>query len=384
MNRLACILFVSLLAATSCVKEHGDDLVPEPTHTLLVYMGGDNNLQTEVYQKLFALRDGWTGKENHNIVVYIDYKGSPATLLHITKDANGNYINETLAVYSYENSASAATLSRVIGDTRTLYPADCFGLLIFSHASGWLPSGTLNDPTKPAQTLSRSIIVDDAGGEMELADFADAIPDGLFDYIVFETCFMAGIEVAYELREKTPLIFASSAEIVAPGFTSVYKTETRKLLSGDVQAFGTGVFEHTLTYGIEDYHRSATYSVIRTAGLDALASFVRDNCNFTQEVDISDVQHFDRLKGYRLFFDFEDYYGRLLDTDAQRAELARLIAECVDWKAATPEFMTQSPGLNGFTIAEHSGLTTYILQTAFPCLTEAYRNLDWAGNVGLR
>lgn len=52
--------------------------------------------------------------------------------------------------------------------------------------------------------------------EMELEEFAAAIPDGQLDFIVFEACLMAGVEVAYVLRGKTDYILSSAAEIVSP------------------------------------------------------------------------------------------------------------------------------------------------------------------------
>ena len=47
---------------------------------------------------------------------------------------------------------------------------------------------------------------------MEITDFAMALPDHLFEFIIFEACNMAGIEVAYELRNKAAYIMASSAQ----------------------------------------------------------------------------------------------------------------------------------------------------------------------------
>ncbi len=57
---------------------------------------------------------------------------------------------------------------------------------------------------------------------MEISDFAAALGDCHFDFIVFEACFMAGVEVAWELREKTDYVVASAAEILSPGFTDIY------------------------------------------------------------------------------------------------------------------------------------------------------------------
>lgn len=134
-------------------------------------------------------------------------------------------------------SASAETFGRVLQEVADAYPADSYGLIFFSHASGWLPAGTLQKPQTP-QNRSRSIGVDDGGmgrSEMDMADFADAIPGGMFDFIVFETCLTAGAEVAYQLRGKTDFMLASSAEIVSPGFTPVYPLALRLLCDTSVE-----------------------------------------------------------------------------------------------------------------------------------------------------
>ena len=376
-------LFIAL-CFTSC-GENGQSIETEPTRLLLAYIGVDNNLNTLEIEKLNALRNGWTGKPTDHILAYVDRAGGGASLYNGSEPLH-------LESYGKENSANAATLSRVINDVLNTYKADHYGLLVFSHASGWLPEGTLYQPN-PQETSQRHVaavaavaarsIMIDGKSEMELKDFAAAIPDGVFDYIVFECCFMAGIEVAYELRHKANHILASSAEIVHPGFAPVYADATNKLLEGNLSGFGQHVFNHTLTYADNSINRSATYSLINTQALEPLAAFIRNNCDFSQTVALSDIQHFDRLDGYRLFFDFEDYYSRLLDSDTQSQELSQLIENVISWKAFTPEFMTQQSGYNGFTITKHSGLTTYILQPRFGYLNDKYKTLEWADHMHL-
>ena len=51
---------------------------------------------------------------------------------------------------------------------------------------------------------------------MEITDFAMALADHLFEFIIFEACYIAGIEVAYELRNKAPYIMSSDAPVVSP------------------------------------------------------------------------------------------------------------------------------------------------------------------------
>ena len=250
------ILFVSVLS--SCVKEERFYPEQDPTRVLLVYVGTDNNLAGYEQEKLQGIRDGWTGKSTDRIIAYIDKAGADARLIEISNLAPGEQPRE-LAVYGRENSASAETLSRVISFVTTNYPADSYGLLVFSHASGWLPSGALTNPTtygsvsgnqtgklgvNPTATRNTTVlndialssekglaiadslksqshflllsgngsladdakghqshdpqnrtIITDGSNEIELRDFAAAIPDGVFDYIVVDTFFMAEVEV---------------------------------------------------------------------------------------------------------------------------------------------------------------------------------------------
>lgn len=358
-----CFLTASLIASffCSCQKDDEEEYIPPVEHVLFVYMGGDNDLSSETYQKIEAIQKGWDGNPARKIVIYSDPRDNVPLLVEIVKE-NGQNVQKVIRRYEEENSASSKTMERAIREIKNLYPAPSYGLLIFSHASGWLPKGMLKQP--------KSIMID-GKDEMELADFATAIPDKAFDYIVLETCFSAGIEVVYELRDKTAFILASSAEIVSPGFTDVYPEAVSDLLKKDLESFATKVHSHIEQK--QGDRQSSTLSIINTSRLDALASFVKQNCDLSKEVQINDIQKFDRY-AYRLFFDFRDYYSRLLETEGQRQELDRLINDCVVWKAATKRFM---PNTNGFNIKEHSGMTAYILQEKFPVLNEAYSRTGW-------
>lgn len=344
---------------------HDDSDIIQPTnHVLLVYMGGDNNLSDETYEKLDAICTGWKAHYTNHLLIYMDASDTTPSLIEIKKE-NGSNIKKIIENYEEENSASSEVFTRVIQKVKTLYPAQSYGLIVFSHASGWLPEGALNRP--------KSVIIDQKR-EMELKDFANAIPNQAFDYIIFEACFMSGIEVAYELKDKTDYIIASSAEIVSPGFTPTYPYAINRLFekNHNLTGFTDDVFGYFNAQ--QDYKNSATFSIIKTSGLGELAKFVRDNCNPDKEVNINDIQRFDRYS-YVLFFDFEDYYSRLLGTNAQQEELKQLINNCVVYKVSTKNFMIKS---DGFEIKKHSGLTTYIKQEKFPVLNEKYNDLKWS------
>lgn len=81
---------------------------------------------------------------------------------------------------------------------------------------------------------------------------------------------MAGLEVAYELKDKTQYIVGSSAEMLSPGFTPVYQQMFPLLYKkeADLPAVATAYYDYYNS--MEGDNRSATISVIQTSGLEML------------------------------------------------------------------------------------------------------------------
>lgn len=384
-------MMISVLLAVSCIEDEYEGPDPNlPSRTVLFYIAGDNNLG-EVGRIAELLRQGWTYTGNR-CLIYYDAPNSAPKLLSLRGGCSvmpTPYI-ETVAEYPEENSASAEVLSRVIHDVVSKYPADSYGLIFTSHSSGWLPEGMLAN----AQRSNRSIGSDrnpgtmaDSTTEMELADFASAIPDHQFDFIIFESCLMAGVEVAYELRNKTDYLLASSAEMLSPGYLAVYPDGSKYLFDTH---YGTQTTLRMFALSYMEYinqqsglHRSATQSIIHTKRLDEMAATAREvfggMAPSTRGCDVTNIQHFDRPGSYGdtpaspRYFDFGEYMEQRA-TPAQYAAMSALLNEIVVWKAETAEFMLSD---NGFTIRRHCGLTTYIEQPKFPSLNTAYSQTSW-------
>lgn len=393
IKRHICIWILCVTTVLAgCIKDEYDG--PDqnfPTRTVLFYLCGDNNLD-DIGRVPELLRQSWSYTGNR-CLIYYDAPDKAPVLLSLRGGCSTTptpYV-ETVAQYDEENSASADVLARVIRDVTALYPADSYGLVFSSHASGWLPAGTLSNP----QHTGRSIGSDQTPGtlaqgaqEMELSDFASAIPDEQFDFIIFECCLMAGVEVAYELRDKTDYIMASSAELLSPGFVPVYVTSSHYLFdTGTPVETALGRFAqsyYTYMDGLTGAYHSATLSVIRTDGISDLATRAKEPMSKLHTLDLSgknafELQFFDRPGSYGdypaapRYFDFMDCMQRIA-TQTEYAELESLINKIVVWEAATPTFMD---GYNGFTIKRHSGLTTYIEQSCFEHLNAAYRQTAW-------
>lgn len=373
---------LSVVLPGGCTKELTER--PPSRRPLVVYMALDNNLREEYSSRLAALRAGW--RPGMELWVYADTPEG-ASLGRMDSTPEGVALR-TVERYGEENSASGATLERVLRTVWRLCPSDGYGLLFFSHATGWLPAGTLGHPSG-----SRSV-GSDHGSEIELESFSAALPEGMpLDYVVFECCLMAGAEVMLELQGRTPWVLASSAEVVAPGFRPLYEsglevlTERTRPVPELLAAFGQSYMSHV--EGLSGEYRSATLSLIRTSSMPALAEAVRRVTRGFADEEGRDtppagLQHFDRPGAYgdrpaaARFYDLEAYVEACLaDPDAEAAFRGAL-ADAVVWRDATERFLggDGSP-YKGFDIGRHSGLTLYVPRGEFPALNETYRRTAW-------
>lgn len=373
MNKWILPILSVLFLLCACEK---DEPVPEPHvsgRTVLVWLAADNDLYPEVTHKLSALAEGFmnASPSDCRLLVYADRRGHYPQLMEIMSDGS----QRVLETYPAQNSASPDTFSRLLTHMLEIAPARHYGLIVFSHATGWLPQGALENPALEAKTQSRTVF-DDNGAQMTLAELADALPaDVRFDYIVFENCFMGGAEVAYALRDKTDRLLASCAEIISPGFQEIYSSSFSKLVasSPDLEGFAADYYNYRNAKA--GNHRSATVSVINTSGMPRLASLAAEIIRGSTPLDEEKLQTMQRFNrhDYTLFFDLEEYLCELAPERA--AEIRSAISGAVEYAAATADFM---PGYDhGIHIARHCGLTVYIPQSRFTALNAAYRETDW-------
>lgn len=380
----AAVAFAALFGVlpAGCTKELTE--TPPSRRPLVVYMALDNDLRGEFSSRLAALRAGW--RPGMELWVYADTPEG-ASLGRMDSTPEGVALH-TVERYGEENSASGATLERVLRTVWERSPATGYGLLFFSHATGWLPEGGLQAPL-----VSRSIGLDQ-GSEMSLDAFVSAIPSGMpLDYVIFEACLMAGAEVALALAGHTDWVLASSAEVVEPGFRPLYAENLALLTDGgrpveeQLAAFGQRYMAHVRT--LSGTGCSATLSLIRTSSMPALAEAVRRVTRGFADEEGRDtppagLQHFDRPGAYgdrpaaARFYDLEAYVEACLaDPDAEAAFRGAL-ADAVVWRASTERFLGgEGSPYGGFDIRRHSGLTVYVPRGEFPELNEAYRRTAW-------
>ena len=371
-------VFFLLAACGSDDNPQPDPPVPPdvPYRTVLVYLGVDNNFRAEARMKIDTLWNHWQGDFYGNLLVYAD-SGGESVLVHIYQDTNKINRKDTVKTYPAENSADPAVLKRVLNEVKDGWPAQGYGLVVLSHATGWLPDGKLIAP---------SSLIDDHGRQMELRDFAEALPYKL-EFILFDACLMASAEVAYELKEKTDYIVASPAEVithndqsVAPGF--IYTGMMKHLMApvADLKGVAQEFYDFYKDHPYGGAWRSATVSVIQTSCLDNLAELSRELLNNRNGEELTDINKL-QTYGYgshSLYTDIGDYIKAL--HPGRYSEYMKAVNDCMIYKAHTPGYFSSGNG-NYNEIFHYSGLSVYIPQKKYPSMNTAYKNLKWTQRV---
>ena len=378
---ITTLLFSILLTFFSCSEDPKIDPILPTGRTLLVYVALDNSLYGEMADVHASLREGWGNEDiNGTLLLFADTRrGGNPVLINIKKQ-NGEVISDTIRTYTNDNSASPELFRQVIADTKLIAPANSYGMLLFSHASGWLPATAFINPLKweagvnNSSKLGSRSIFEDNGREMEFHDFVTAIPDGMFEFIASEMCFMSSVETAYALRNKTDYLLAAAPEVLSPGFEPIYRTSLGLLYKAkpDLEGFAQAFFDYF--DGLQGEYRSAAISVVKTSEIQALANFTRTVAPVLSQDQIDVVQHYDRIPPRSssfpyLFFDYRDYIAQVA-TEAQMNELDGLLDKAVIFKRSTPKLIN-------IYIPKHSGLSVYIPQERLPRLNKAYEGTDW-------
>lgn len=358
--RIYFYMFILLAVSAAC---RDDDSRKEETvsRTVLVYLGVDNNFAEEGAEKIETLRKAWRPSYTGNLLVYSD--AGEAVLVWIHCNDAGENTADTVRYYGEEDSADKAVFKRVLTEVRDEYPADSYGLVVLSHASGWLPEHQL---TRPAS------VIKDGNHEMEFLDFVEAIPMQL-DFVIFDACFMGSIEVAYELKEKVKYVVASPAEVISPGF--VYKNLLSHVMKPEADLIGVARDFYEYYNGLQGYWKSATVSVVKTGELDRLAALTAVMLKEAgdKEVDLTQVQSYG-YASHVLYTDLGDYISKLLP--ARYEEFCEVLERSVVYKAHTPGYF--SGGNYKYNeIHTFSGLAVYVPQARYPLLNQEYRKLSW-------
>ncbi len=238
MKKWFYILLVIVLAA--CSNEIPEQQPAKRSgRTVLAYLISNNkagSLDTylrdnviDMYTALGNMKESCT-----LLVFYRPYTGDTPlnnpTLMSFYTDGRGNVNNQP--VLSGDNltfeavcqiaqkkeytmnsqiATDPAVMKEVFTDMQIVAPSDSYGLILGSHASGWMKGNSVQSKA----------FGDDDGYNIDIPDLADVLKNSFsekLDFVLFDACMMGTAEVGYELRETTSYCIASVMETPVYGF----------------------------------------------------------------------------------------------------------------------------------------------------------------------
>ena len=447
------LLLAVVLTATICIPSCSDigyGFIPEGNHwesqqgehtrlenltyrnVFLVYSVGYNDLSTHLQTDIRELIENYDAKNSRDALLVFshhtarsnDYTSTTSpTLTHIYKDRDENIVKDTLFVMEEGTViAKAETLNYVLTYVRDNFPASVYGMLLSSHASGWVPYGYIYNPdyyegkdTSPdidwmqarrqrtapkeigtgddkplVKSVGMHLVNFDRGRypypyyeahEIEIEDFAEAIPMKL-DYLIFDACLMGCVEVAYQLRGKCDMLIASQAEILADGMD--YVSMCSYIFDSkwpDYKGLCQRYYEYYLnkSNSANAVYRSATISLRDCNRMDPLAEICREIFSSCREGLASlegseEVQMYFReadRESLQWYYDLEDIAIHAGASESQLSRLRNALDDCVLYKQAT-EWLLGTTRIN-----HHSGLSMYLPFRDRAYLNDFYKTLDW-------
>jgi len=391
MKRFLIVLLAAAFCLAGCEYWFGYGEEKE-RQVVLVYMAGNNSLSYEGecdYRDLLNAYLPASDDRYHTLLVFCHFVDQTPILKRISCDRNGKAVEEIVHEFPFNtNSATAQTLSLVQEYAHNAYPAERNGLVLWSHGSGFLPQGYYTSQSDisdgmlaweeaaddPYADLVKSF-AEDHEKEINIDELQSAL-SGLthYDFIIFDCCLMANVEVAFELWDCADYLLFSPTEILSDGFP--YDTMMQTLFSMPAEEAMVKVAQDYMAHyrAKEDIYRSATISLVTTQDqvLQKLAAACKPIFEKHRDqiltLDRSKVQPYFRYD-HPWFYDIDDFVGQVADNDEYRT-FAAALQNVVVFKDATEKFLT-------ININHYSGLSIYIPRTYFTDLNTEYSKLRW-------
>jgi len=335
----------------------------------LVYMGADNDLDSDVQGDLSEMEKADPSKVQ--VVVQVDHFDEPTERFQLI---HGNGLQKLPSINNKDdfdaNSENPIVVSSFLRFAQHLAPSARTAVILWSHGAGF-EDFTFEGATGPAATKlktirrnGRMIKTSDHSASRFLSNpslgraLAIACQDYPFDVIGSDSCLMAMLEVAHQIRRCGTIFVASQSNIRRTGwnYEDILKQFTDAHTPEEVAGFIVDVGRH---------QGDATISAIRLDRMDDVASKLNELGDVllpllgTEQTAIrrarDQVRTFPRLG----FIDLYDFAERLREEFDSAKGDGRAVGEATDalMKAVRRAIIRPTPA----EVDRHSnGLTVYV------------------------
>lgn len=363
-----------LPAIVSCGKDEPDiPDVEETEHTLLVYAVASNNLYSYFRSDSLEMIKAAAEIDLSKVSLLL-YKCTPSgypELLKLAVDDDGEPCFRSLRRYDRETfSTDPVRISEVIGDASRFAPGKINGLVLWSHGTGWAPD--FDDHCLPG--ASYSFGADKVGGytdHIDIDELSAAIPDCFYDYIWFDACYMSGIEMIYQLRNKCDTFVGYPTEIWSAGnpyhLTLPYIMRAEPLLTDAAKI-------------LFDYYNNAQ-NAVSVAVVDM--SVIEEVADVCSDIYLAGQPADGRMQDYARrphgpFYDFGQYTKLKASGNAEAlARFESAMARMIVYKSVSDYDFNNRP----VNVSEYSGISCHLYTGPDSKRNIYYSGLDWSKRV---
>lgn len=402
IHALRTALSLSLAAASiffvSCGEDSDSPKATVADKTIFVFMpysGPQSDLYKYFINNLKHIEmsiSSHGGLGNNKLVVFISSKGMAGSnvtdsLYQVVYDG-GKFRKETIRTYEDYDCTTPSGISSLLNEVKTAAPANTYAMIVGCHGEGWLPK--YNRQRVTTKFFGGS----SARYQIDIADFAKGISSAgmKMQFILFDDCYLSCVENAYDLRNATDYMIASTSEVMAYGmpYDRIFNELTKKspdynLVCKEFIDFYSNYVYTDPTNGAKEKMPYGTIGITNCKYVEDMAAMMK-SINSTHTFDaskIGEVQDLDADHWYpsteTVYFDFADYVSVLCGNDAATiSKFMALLDKMLPYKGATSEIFSASPYPYGATlkIRTYSGITISD-PSINPYAIDAKKNTAW-------
>ena len=359
---VALLMLMATSWLSACHDDIPDDLARTRTatpqeRTIIMYLPysgrGINDLYPFFEQNILDVEQSIKqagGLGTNNLYVVIADHSPARVYLYRVRMEGTECVHDTIKRYDYPRLMDAQWITRVINDVRSISNTPKYAMLVGCHGNGWLP---------PKDNVARAKTrwFGGPGYAISIADFAQGIQQAgiKLEYLVFDDCYLSCAEVAYDLRNATNTLIASTSEVMAAGmpYAKVFQ-----YLAAPQPNFGQLVNDY-IAYYQSTATPYATIGVINTQYIQPMAQLMRQ-VNATCTWNTANNYQLQDLDGSyfspTVYFDFGSYARSLFGSNlALYSQYQALMAQLIPYKGNTA-YIYNASGTKTL-VNEFSGIT---------------------------
>jgi hypothetical protein len=375
--------------------------IRQTERTVLVYIAAENSLASYAATDIAEMAEGMTDMNTDicHLLVYVDNRSTPR-LFCFQADKSGAIQQQSVREYDEQDSSDPAVMAAVLQDAFNAYPAPSYGLVLWSHGEGWIPS----EYTKSRGLMSRHWWSVDNGANssansgtyMEISGLAEALSAAPhLDFVLFDSCFMLSAEVLYELRQAADYFIGSPAEIPGPGvcydvlspFFFSAATDYAPYL-GEIYylSYGEKYVEGKVIADNGDWVGGVCIGSVKSSALPALATatatVLSQYVNAESAPVYSTVQTYDCRTANLYYHDLKDFVRQQTAQSADYATWLRAFNAAMVYWGTTPTVYSAF-GTHTVTVSDEAGgLSIFIPRLVKADIIPYFHQTQWYKDAG--